>query len=148
MTSVSSGVRFHENVHDVYFDDLDAYGILHNARYILLFERTIGSFWRKLGFGRSLELENSPDRWHLVRANQVDYLLPVEGVTQVRVRVWVEQLGRTSLTFGVCVLRLDEDIDCARGTRVLVRVDPETRRPTPWTDGFRERVRPYLRPNT
>ena len=37
--------RFHEQVMGVYFDDLDAFRILHNARYLLLFERTIGSFW-------------------------------------------------------------------------------------------------------
>ncbi len=51
--SSSAGVRFHEQVHGVYFDDLDAFQILHNARYLLLFERTIGSFWQKLPMVRS-----------------------------------------------------------------------------------------------
>ena len=36
-------MRFHETPHGVYFDDLDAFQILHNARYILYFERTVGS---------------------------------------------------------------------------------------------------------
>lgn len=145
MATSSAGVRFHEVVHDVYFDDLDVYGILHNARYVLLAERTIGSFWRTVGFGRSLELAKSPDRWHLVRANHIEYLAPVEGVTQVRVRVWVEALGTTSLTFGFCMLPLDEDVDRARGTRVLVRVDPTTRRPAPWSPEFREQLSPFVR---
>ena len=26
-------MRFHEVIHGVYFDDLDIFGILHNARY-------------------------------------------------------------------------------------------------------------------
>jgi acyl-CoA thioester hydrolase len=146
MATASAGVRFHEVLHDVYFDDLDVYGILHNARYVLLVERTIGSFWRAVGFGKSLELAKSPDRWHLVRANHIEYLGPVEGVTQVRVRVWVEALGTTSLTFGFCVLPLDEDVDRASGTRVLVRVDPNTRRPAPWSPEFREQLQPYVRP--
>ena len=48
-------MRFHEVVHSIYFDDLDALQILHNSRYVLLIERTIGSFFRHLGFtGTSL----------------------------------------------------------------------------------------------
>ena len=46
-------MRFYEAIHDVYFDDLDALQILHNAKYLLLFERTIGSFWaRVMGWER------------------------------------------------------------------------------------------------
>ena len=40
-------MRFYEAIHGVYFDDLDALQILHNSRYLLLFERTIGSFWMR-----------------------------------------------------------------------------------------------------
>ena len=30
-------------------------GVLHNARYLLFFERTLGSFWRHLGWGATLD---------------------------------------------------------------------------------------------
>lgn len=139
-------MRFHEAVHGVYFDDLDAFQILHNARYLLLFERTIGSFWRYLGWSGPLDVQSNPDRYHLVRANHVEYLRPIEGVGQVRVRVWVERLGRTSLTFGLRCLPMDEDVDCATGTRTIVRVDPDTKRPCPWTTSFRETLAPYCAP--
>lgn len=136
-------MRFHEAVHGVYFDDLDAFQIMHNARYILLFERTIGSFWRSLGWGGPLDSDDNPDQWHLVRQNHVDYLRPVAGIGQLRVRVWVEKLGRTSLTFGLRCLPIDEDLDFATGTRVIVRVDRKTKRPIPWSDTFRETLAPY-----
>lgn len=136
-------MRFHEAVHGVYFDDLDAFRILHNARYVLLFERTIGSFWRHLGWGGPLDQQSNPDQFHLVRQNHVEYLRPVDGVGQVRCRVWVDKLGRTSLVFGLRCLPLDEDVDHATGTRVIVCVDPTTRRPVPWTDSFREALAPY-----
>lgn len=136
-------MRFHEQVHGVYFDDLDAFQILHNARYLLYFERTVGSFWRHLGWGGLLDAQKNPDQFHLVRANHVEYLRAVEGVGEVRVRVWVEKLGTTSLTFGFHLLPLDEDVPYATGTRVIVRVDPQTRRPVPWTDGFRQALEPY-----
>ena len=131
--------KFFEQVMGVYFDDLDPFHILHNARYVLLFERTLGSFWQSLGLG-GLQDSHSPDRFHFVRANHVEYLRPVKGVCQVRVRVWVEQLGRTSLTFGFRILPMNEDVDHATGTRTVVRVDPDTWKPSPWTDGFRTRL--------
>jgi acyl-CoA thioester hydrolase len=133
--------RFHEQVMGVYFDDLDPFGILHNARYFLLFERTIGSFWEQFGLGR---LQDSGDHLHLVRANHMDYLAPVRGVGQVRVRVWIERLGTTSLTFGFRLMPIDEDRSCAEGSRTVVRVDPDTHRPVGWTEGFREAVLPWI----
>lgn len=136
--------RFHEAVHGVYFDDLDPYGILHNARYLLLFERTLGAFWQHVGFGG---LQDSPDRFHFVRANHVEYLRPVRGVGQVRVRVWVHHLGTSALTFGFRMMPLDEDTDHATATRTVVRVDSVTQRPAPWTDDFRLLLRPWLPEN-
>ena len=136
-------MRFHEVVHGVYFDDLDPFQILHNARYLLLFEHTIGSFWRHLGWAGILDFQANPDQYHLVRANHIEYLSPVTGVGTVRCRVWVQKLGRTSLTFGLRVLPLDEDVDHASGERVIVRVDPETKRPVPWTDAVRQKFAPY-----
>ena len=127
--------RFHERVMGVYFDDLDPYRILHNARYLLLFERTLGSFWQTLGFGALQELEH-PDQFHFVRANTVEYEQPIRGVGDVRVRVWVKRLGSTSLTFAFTLMAMDSDIVYARGSRTVVRVDPKTWRPAPWTDSF------------
>lgn len=135
--------RFHEQVMGVYFDDLDAFYILHNARYLVLFERTLGSFWEMVGMG-SFEPQSAGDHCHLVRANAIEYLMPVRGTGKVRVRVWVGKLGRTSLTFGFRVMPMDRDQDHATGTRTIVRVDPETQRALPWTDAFRERIRPWV----
>ena len=136
-------MRFHEQVHGVYFDDLDPFQVLHNARYLLIFERTVGAFWRHLGWGGLLDAQGNPDQFHLVRVNQMEYLRAVEGVSDVRARVWVEKLGRTSLTFGFCLLPMDHDLPYATGTRVVVRVDPVTRKPAEWTAPFRERLAPY-----
>ena len=136
-------MRFHERVHGVYFDDLDAFQILHNARYLLLFEHAIGSFWRHLGWAGALDFNSNPDQYHLVRANSIEYLRPVVGTGDVRVRVWVEKLGRTSLTFGLRVMPLDQDIEHATGRRVIVRVDPDSKAPTEWSESFRAAIAPY-----
>jgi acyl-CoA thioester hydrolase len=137
-------MRFHESIHGVYFDDLDALQILHNSRYLLLFERTIGSFWMRLGW-RGPGNGDDPNRHQLVRANHVEYNRPVSGIGEVRVRIWIEHLGRTSLTFGFRMLPMDEDVDYATGSRVMVCVDPVTKRPTPWSDEFRRMLAPFLK---
>jgi acyl-CoA thioester hydrolase len=130
--------RFHEQIMGVYFDDLDAFRILHNARYLLLFERTLGSFWEHVGM--PYDPETQGDHQHLVRANTIEYLRPVRGIGRVRVRVWVDRIGRTSLTFGFRMMPVDEDLPYAVGTRTIVRVNSATRRPEPWTDDFRSRM--------
>lgn len=127
----------------VYFDDLDPFRILHNARYILLFERTLGSFWEEVGIG-SLQDDQTPDYLHLVRANSVQYLDPFRGTGRVRVRVWIRQLGRTSLVFGFKLMPIDRDSEHATGERVIVHVDAKSWRPAPWTEEFRRRVRPWV----
>lgn len=137
-----AAVRFYEQTFGVYFDDLDPFHILHNARYLLLFERALGAFWMDLGFG---SFQDDPDQFHLVAHNEVDYRRPVEGVGRVRVRVFIDRIGRSSLTFGFRMMPLDEDVDHAVGRRTIVRVDPETRRPIPWSDALRARLAPYVR---
>ncbi len=135
--------RFHEQVMGVFFDDLDAFQILHNARYILLFERTLGSFWLEVGLG-AFDLNGETDHLHLVAHNSVDYLAPVRGVGRVRVRVYVESIGRSSLVFRFAIMPMDEDREYARGKRVIVRFDPNTQKSTPWSDDFRQRIAPWV----
>ena len=78
-----------------------------------------------------------------MRANHLEYERPVEGTGEVRIRVWVSKLGNSSLTFGFRVMPLDQDVDFANGERVIVRIDPDSKRPVAWTDEFREKVGPY-----
>ncbi len=138
-------MRFHEETHGVYFDDLDAFRILHNARYLLLMERTIGAFWHHLGWGTIADDAHNPDQHHLVRAQEISYERPFRGTGRVRCRIWIERLGQSSLTFGFSILPLDEDRAYATGTRTLVKIDQDVQRPTPWSSDFRERVGPYCR---
>lgn len=135
--------KFFEQTFGVYFDDLDTFHILHNARYLLLFERALGAFWMELGLG---SFQDDPDQFHLVARNEVNYRSPVRGVGRVRVRVQVERIGVTSLVMAFRMMPMDEDSEYASGSRVLVHVDQKTMTPTPWSEGFRQRLAPYLSP--
>ena len=34
----------------IYFDDLDAMGVVRNGRYVILFERALGAYWTRAGW--------------------------------------------------------------------------------------------------
>jgi len=124
---------------EVFFDDLDAVGIVHNIRYLLFAERAVGAFWKKLGLSATpqTQIVAHAERFHLVKANTIEYLRPITGTCELRVRVWVEKLGTTSLTFGYALMPSSEDFDYAVGTRTVVSADPETKRPRPWSPALR-----------
>jgi acyl-CoA thioester hydrolase len=84
-----------------------------------------------------------PEQFHLVARNEVDYLRPVRGVGRVRVRVWIERIGRSSLTFACRMMPMDQDLEHARARRTIVHVASDTLAPQPWSDRFRETLAPF-----
>ena len=65
---------------------------------------------------------------------QSDAQVPVHEL-----RIGFESRGRAfegNLTF--------DDDDHAVGKRTIVRIEPDSRRPTPWTDKFREQIGPFV----
>jgi acyl-CoA thioester hydrolase len=55
----------------------------------------------------------------------------------MRVDIWVEHLGNTSCVYGFLCSSEDGKIPYARGYRTIVKLDPTSRRPLPWTETFR-----------
>lgn len=135
---------FHEVVQTVYFDDFDAFRILHNARYLLFVERTIGSFWTRLGWKGEMTVDGNPDAFHVVRANHIEYHVPVDRMGDLRVRVWIQRLGESSVVFGFAVNSIDGAVVHASGERVLVCIDPATRKKQAWSPAFRAAVAPFV----
>ncbi|MBK3627138.1 acyl-CoA thioesterase [Streptomyces sp. MBT49] len=130
----------------VHFDDLDALGMLHNARYPLLVERAWSEFWQDNGVRFDGDWASAGDACNVVRELRIGYEVPVTRSGAYAVHLWLERLGRTGLTYGFRLCSADGGTTYARGTRVLVRLDAATLRPTPWSDAFRAAGRELLRP--
>jgi acyl-CoA thioester hydrolase len=120
---------------EVHFDDLDPMGMLHNGRYPLLVERAVGAFFTHLGWRWVPDVEANPDQFHAVRALQIEYVAPVLGPGPIEVVVTVEHLGTTSAVFGFQVRSAQGEH--AHGRRTVVKLDPSTLAPAPWTPAFR-----------
>ncbi|MGW0334185.1 acyl-CoA thioesterase [Streptomyces sp. NPDC003011] len=121
----------------VHFDELDPMGILHNARYQVHAERGVSSFFESQGFRWTDSLEVNPDRFHAVRRFEIDFHLPFAGEGPLDVEVWLERLGRTSISHGFACIG-DNGTVHASGMRAIVRLDSATYRPLEWTEGWRK----------
>ncbi|HEV2638504.1 MAG TPA: hotdog domain-containing protein [Actinocrinis sp.] len=122
----------------VWFDELDMVGVLHNARYAIHVERAMSAWYH------SLPDQDPSDSVVVVRQYNIEFLRPF---TQQRGELVIEcgvgKLGTTSAIFTFRALSYPADadgteIEHARGIRAIVKVDPQTLRPTPWSDRYRE----------
>jgi len=134
----------YRSIQRVYFDDLDALNILHNMRFLLFIERARGELLQKLGFHWQDSFETHPDKYHVIAHHTIDYLAPVRGEGELSVEVWPTRLGTTSLIIDAAVKALHGNTEHARATTRLVRLDPETDRPCPWSQRMRDAITPLL----
>jgi acyl-CoA thioester hydrolase len=122
----------------VHFDDLDAAGLLHNARYALILERALSGYWAEFGFSYRDGRPTHEDVVIAVREFTISYTAPVRGTGPLDVHFWIERLGETSATYGFRFFSADHATVHAEGHRVMVKFDPRTGRPCPWTSDGRE----------
>ncbi|MEU5096597.1 thioesterase family protein [Streptomyces sp. NPDC020996] len=130
----------------VHFDDLDALGLLHNARYPLKVEQAWTELWQGHGIHFEGDWAAAGDACNAVKELRITYEAPVTRPGTYAVHLWLERLGTTGLTYGFRFCSRDGSTTYARGARVLVRLDAETLRPAPWSETFRAAGRELLRP--
>lgn len=131
----------------VHFDDLDALGLLHNARYPLLVERAWTELWHDNGVRFEGDWTAAGDACNAVKELRLTYEAPVTRPGTYAVHLWLDRLGTTGLTYGFRFCSADGAVTYARGSRVLVRLDAGTLRPAPWSEPFRDAARALLRPD-
>ncbi len=115
----------------VHFDDLDAMGIVHNARYAVLLERALTAYWAPRGHSFQNGRPTSPDVVHAVAEFTIRYLAPIRGTGPVDVHFWVERLGESSVVYGFRFTS-GETVH-AEGRRTIVKLDPTTMRSAAWS---------------
>jgi acyl-CoA thioester hydrolase len=123
----------------VHWDELDALQMLHNARFPTHVERAIIAWYTSVGGKWALNLSDNPDQFHVVREMRIEYLNPVVGPGTMRIDISIEKLGTTSCVYRFACSSEDGTVPYARGERTIVKIDPSTRRPAPWTETFRQR---------
>ncbi len=110
------------------FSDVDSSGRYHYGTVIRLLEAAEVELLANLGLLDSIY--TSMPRAHL----EIDYISTLYFMDEVEAKIEVEELGRTSVTFGFLISREGEP--CARGKLVTVLVDGEGS-PSPWPEAAR-----------
>ena len=122
----------------VHFDELDPMHMLHNSRFPAHIERAVSAWFASNGGRWRTDVRENPDQFHVVRDLRIEYLNPVIGPGSMRIDIWVEHLGTTSCVYGFLCSSADGNTPYARGARTVVKLDPASFRPAPWTDRFRQ----------
>ncbi|MFC9846310.1 acyl-CoA thioesterase [Streptomyces sp. NPDC060223] len=125
-----SDQKSHTETVGIFFDDLDAFGMLYHGKYAAILERAITSYFTGVGLTYGHEDINV-----VVRELAVTFEQSIRGVGPVEITFWIENLGRTSATFAFRFH--SEETVHAHGRRVIVKLDPRTWKPAPWTDSTR-----------
>ncbi len=121
----------------VHFDELDAMRMLHNARFPAHVERAVAAWFGASGNRWHLDPTENPDQFHVVRDLHIEYLNPFLGPGTMRIDIWVERIGSTSCVYGFLCTSEDGRTPFARGERTVVKIDPRSHRPSPWSETFR-----------
>ncbi|MEV6636997.1 thioesterase family protein [Actinoplanes sp. NPDC051470] len=119
---------------DVFFDDLDWLGMLHNSRFGILVERAWSIYWRRQNVAVSSDWTLKENGFILTKQFSITYDNPVPHPGRYAVHLWVERLGTSSMTYGFKLQSLDGGTVFAHGNRTLVNLDPEAGVPTPWSE--------------
>ena len=130
----------------IYFEDLDAMGVVHNGRYAVLFERALAAYWARAGWTYDPGHPRFAEVLFVVKECTITYREPITRAGTVRVQLWLDHLGTTSVVYGFRVRSDDGTVIHAEGRRVQVRLDPGTLRPAPISAELREACRPLLAP--
>ena len=135
----------HVELLPVHFDDLDSMGMIHNARYALLIERALATFWRHHGHTFRDGRPTTADAFNVVKEFSISYRAPIRGPGDVVVHFWLEHMGTSCAVYTFCLLSSDGTTVFAEGRRVVIKLDPETLRPSPWTPEARAVAEGLLR---
>jgi acyl-CoA thioester hydrolase len=131
-------MKYH-NQQFVRWDDIDAFGHVNNAKY-LIFAQEARFQWSYYEF---IKRNEKPTIVEMVVARaEVDFIAPIyEGGSFVDVYIWVESVGTSSFTLNYEIS--SNGFLHARIKSVQVAISMETKKSRPLTDTEREFLKEY-----
>lgn len=128
----------------VHADELDPTHFLRSARLIVHVEQAIVAFCRTLGTPWGVRVDENTDQVQLVSELQARFPAPFRGIGEMVIHLWVERLGESSCVYGFLCTSVEGRAIYARGTRTVVKLDPATLEPSPWSETFTRGHLPLL----
>ena len=121
----------------VYFDELDALGVLHHTRYLLHLERAQQAFFQELLGVPDFNADRDEDIYVVVHSLDAKFKQPLRNPGQIWVKYTVDRVRSGGVTMGFEILDSSKKTLYCSGTRTVCKLSGQTHRPSPWTDAFR-----------
>ena len=101
---------------------------------------------QELAFSKDWELLG--DGFNVLKEQRITYEFPINRAGEYGVHIWLERIGRTSMTYGFRVCSADGTVTYAHGSRTIVRLDRQTLRPSEWSEEARSASEKLLHRDT
>lgn len=123
----------------IWFDELDALGVLHHSRFVYHLERAQKAMFAHILGVDTLDPALAPDVYCLVRNLELNYVAPVEGECDILIAVKVLRVRAAGMTAAFAFRSADEAVLHCHGSRTVCRMSVGTKAPAEWTPLFREK---------
>jgi acyl-CoA thioester hydrolase len=121
----------------IFFDELDALGVLHHTRYFLHLERAQQAFFQELLGVPDFNAERDEDIYVVVHGLEARFREPVRKPDDLTVHYTIQRIRASGVVMAFRITSADGETLHCDGTRTLCKLSAETHQPAPWTDAFR-----------
>lgn len=123
--------------------EVDMQGVVFNGHYLTYCDVCLTEYWRALGIRYPEDfLQQGSDTF--VRKATIEYHAPALFDDELEICGRTARFGRSSLSFVVEMFRRGEAARALIGAElVYVNADPASKKPQPWPEAFRQRVRQF-----
>jgi acyl-CoA thioester hydrolase len=102
---------------EIRFADIDSYGIVHNANFLLYFEQSRICLFKEIAGDWDWTINGV-----LVARQEVDYRRPVKLGDEIEITIWIHELGEKSITcaYEAHIINNEKRILCTESKTVIV----------------------------
>lgn len=131
---------------EIFFDELDALGVLHHPRYFHHLERAQQAFFQVVLGVDDFNAERDEDIYVVVHGLECRFRQPIRHPRHYRIAYTVERIRAGGLTMGFRFTSADGEILYCDGRRTVCKLSGQTHQPTVWTPAFRQALENWSSP--
>ena len=128
---------------DVYFDELDALGVLHHTRYLLHLERAQQKFFEHLLGVSDFNAERDEDIYVVVHSLETRFRQPLRQPSRIAVDYTIERIRSGGVTMAFAIRHPKDGTVYCDGTRTVCKLSARTHQPAPWSASFRSAMQAH-----
>lgn len=128
----------------VYFDELDALGVLHHTRYLLHLERAQQKFFEHLLGVDDFNADRDEDIYVVVHSLESRFRETLTKPGPIVVEYQIDRIRSGGVTMRYAIRDLAGERIFCDGKRTVCKLSAQTHQPTVWTEPFRQAMEAYL----